>query len=103
VRLGLSNMRCLVLLLGKRAQAGAALAESAAELLMRMPIPSSVHLVGTDGAALELAASILRSSPGQQVTQTCVGMRGGDRLDAVLELIAGMAPTACVPLDLELG
>ena len=94
VRLGLSNLHCLVLLLGSRTPdaANLNLVESAAGLLAEAPCPS-VQVVGTDRDTLEQAANLLRGLPGLQVMQSCIGSSTRDRVEAVLALVADVQAT----------
>src|SRR6185369_15771266 len=95
VRLGLSNLQCLVLLLGSRNSPTPNLVESAAALLAEAPCPL-VQVVGTDRDTLEQAANILGQLPGLQVTQSCIGPSPRDRVEAVMALVP-KAPQAAHP------
>jgi hypothetical protein len=101
VQLSLRGMRCLILLLGGRADSAARLGVAAKSLLERLRHQPAVRLLGSCRDTSSAAAAALAGMPRLDIHEVDGGI-GHARVDTVLRMIAGNDCTLPAELDLTL-
>jgi hypothetical protein len=102
VRLNLRDSHCIVMLVGERPHAAAALAEEVAAWVESEPMRPEVKLIGPDPESCAAAAQVLATCvPRLHVTVVRTGQAIRTRTDAMLDVLAGTPSSSPAPLDFE--